>query len=1344
MRRVLLGLITLLILAATFITFLLGTGAGGRLALGLARGFFPDDLHLEVEDFSGRLIDRFELRGVSFVIPTLAVEVSRVAVDWNAIGLLARRIDVQSAVVEQVQVELLAPPSDSAAPPPLPDQDQGAPEPPAADLPFEISFDSLHVSEVAFRMQDTLWLSTGSATVSGRLDSYRLEFSGSGAPPGSPMAEVTMTGTGSTTEFHADTLELQALDGVVSGTADVSWWPEVIWSARVEGEELAPAPMLPEPDEWPGRVSFSVHAEGRIDAAGAIEAEVVVDTVSGVLRGEALEGRFDARLEREKMLLDAAIITWGPARVTASGIVGETIDADFDATVPDLSLMVPGSSGRLTATGRASGTVETIRIQATFAADSLLMDSMSAARVRGEADLELGDEAPRIRTTFAAATVAADGLYMRELTGEADLDLDGAVTGTVIARNVEVQTVEIDSAAVELSGLIDRHRVSVSAVGPEGGLDLRVTGGLSPDNEWIGTVQSLRLASDSAGTWVLAEPVTLAASAEAIELGEACLESAPARICAAGRLSEALTSARFTADSFEVAWLAPLMPDDLSAQALIEANIDVELVRGHALSGNVALRTSPGHVALVAAGDPRTLSFEPITLSATSGPDGMDGELDLDVTDETGARLLSLSGRLTSPAAIHSLEDLDALQNRPYSLRMDLAAEDLLLLTADLVPDWYATGGLHGAVDLESDGEGGLSGSLDVEGDSLVILGTVRGQDRVWIVEPARLQATVGPGGLAGELDLDVSDEAGAGLLSLSGRLNSPAAIRSLDDFGSLVSRPFSLQMDLAAEDLLLFTSDLMPAWDASGGLRGAVDLESDEKGRLSGSLDLHGESLVLRSTVRGQGWVLAAEPARLQATVGTGGLEGELDLAMDVEGLGSLVTATGRVSMPRLTSLDVDPERQPVDGRLDVAVTDMSIVEAFLIDLSEASGTFELYTEVAGTLADMTVQGQASLRDGRVLVPALGLSLNGMQLSASGDHDGTVEIDGEVRSGEGRITIQGRSARYPSREDPNVIQVRGERFTALDIPEVRVVIEPALDVLFDGSTLQVNGRVDVPRARIGIPEVPEAAVTPSRHVVFVGDTTTAREPPVPLGADLTVTLGSDVFFNGLGLTGNLQGGLDITQRPGGEPSARGELRILNGIYRALGQQLRIDPGRLVFNGPLNDPGVEARAFKRASDQTEAGFQIGGTLQNLDITTYSVPPKPESDVMAYILFGRPMSQTTGTEGAQASNTAAVLGANMLAMSLAPSLGLDEARIETGSSQNKAQLVVGRYLSPRLFVGYGVGIYEPISTFRVRYLLSAKWSVEAITGDQQSTDLLYRIETGGPKVEEPEDVEVQID
>jgi translocation and assembly module TamB len=317
---------------------------------------------------------------------------------------------------------------------------------------------------------------------------------------------------------------------------------------------------------------------------------------------------------------------------------------------------------------------------------------------------------------------------------------------------------------------------------------------------------------------------------------------------------------------------------------------------------------------------------------------------------------------------------------------------------------------------------------------------------------------------------------------------------------------------------------------------------------------------------------------------------------------------------------------------------------------------------------------------------------------------------------------------------------VRGERFLVLDIPEVNLLANPSLDLAFDGSTLRLTGDVVIPRGRLGFPEIPASAVTPSQDVRFVGDSAVVREPPVPFGADITVTLGDDVFFNGFGFASNLVGNVRIQQEPRLEPTGRGEVRFINGTFRSFGQELRIDPGRLLFAGPIDEPAVEARAFVRASDGTEAGFRIGGTVQDLDVTTYSVPPKSDSDVMAYILFGRPMNQTSGSEGSQASNYAAVLGANMLAMSLAPSLGLDEARIDTGSSQNKAQFVVGKYLSPRLFVGYGVGIYEPISTLRLRYLLTARWSIEAITGDQQSTDLLWRIETGGPKPEEEASVD----
>lgn len=432
--------------------------------------------------------------------------------------------------------------------------------------------------------------------------------------------------------------------------------------------------------------------------------------------------------------------------------------------------------------------------------------------------------------------------------------------------------------------------------------------------------------------------------------------------------------------------------------------------------------------------------------------------------------------------------------------------------------------------------------------------------------------------------------------------------------------------------------------------------------------------------------------------------------------------------------NLDVDPATQPVEGSFEFRVADLGLVEAFLFDIADARGSFLLTTQIGGTLADLTVDGDANLSDGYALIPTLGLELTDIQFAASGRPEGTIEVDGQVRSGEGLLTLTGRSQRYPSAAEPSVFQLRGERFLVLDIPEVNLLANPSIDLAFDGATLQLTGDVVIPRGRLGFPEIPASAVTPSEDVRIVGDSLLVKEPPVPFGADITVTLGDDVFFNGFGFASNLIGNVRIRQEPRAEPTGRGEVRFINGTFRSFGQELRVDPGRLLFSGPIDNPTVDARAFVRASDGTEAGFRIGGTVQKLDVSTYSVPPKSDSDIMAYILFGRPMDQTSSEEGSQASNNAAILGANMLGMTLAPSVGLDEARVDAGSSQNKAQFVVGKYISPRLFLGYGVGIYEPISTLRIRYLLSARWSIEAITGDQQSTDLLWRIEAGGPKPE----------
>jgi translocation and assembly module TamB len=55
------------------------------------------------------------------------------------------------------------------------------------------------------------------------------------------------------------------------------------------------------------------------------------------------------------------------------------------------------------------------------------------------------------------------------------------------------------------------------------------------------------------------------------------------------------------------------------------------------------------------------------------------------------------------------------------------------------------------------------------------------------------------------------------------------------------------------------------------------------------------------------------------------------------------------------------------------------------------------------------------------------------------------------------------------------------------------------------------------------------------------------------------------------------------------------------------------------------------------------------------------------------------------------------------------------------------VVLGKFLSPRLFVSYGVSIAEAINTVKLRYTLNERWSLRAEAGLEQSADVEFKIE-----------------
>jgi translocation and assembly module TamB len=117
----------------------------------------------------------------------------------------------------------------------------------------------------------------------------------------------------------------------------------------------------------------------------------------------------------------------------------------------------------------------------------------------------------------------------------------------------------------------------------------------------------------------------------------------------------------------------------------------------------------------------------------------------------------------------------------------------------------------------------------------------------------------------------------------------------------------------------------------------------------------------------------------------------------------------------------------------------------------------------------------------------------------------------------------------------------------------------------------------------------------------------------------------------------------------------------------------------------------------------------------------------ETEALAYLLLGHPLGQASPEEGsllANAANSLELKGGNLIAKRLAGRFGLQQASIESEGSLDEASLMLGKYLSPKLYVVYGIGLFQPVNTLRVRYILNKRFTLQAETGAGTSGDILY--------------------
>jgi translocation and assembly module TamB len=423
---------------------------------------------------------------------------------------------------------------------------------------------------------------------------------------------------------------------------------------------------------------------------------------------------------------------------------------------------------------------------------------------------------------------------------------------------------------------------------------------------------------------------------------------------------------------------------------------------------------------------------------------------------------------------------------------------------------------------------------------------------------------------------------------------------------------------------------------------------------------------------------------------------------------LGAVLNGDGHVDAHVDTGWDA---YAPLRGEIALATDELTWMELLSPDIVEPTGKLDGHVTLAGTRAQPSLGGQAQLSNFSTELPALAITVSNGNVRMDAQPDGSARIHGSLKSGEGTLDLDGTLG-WRGDDTPLVLNVRGSNVLVSDTRDLRAVADPDVVVRYSaGQPINVIGSVGVPSARIDLERL-DQGVSASPDVVVLDPVDPKRGVATPLDLDLTLQLGDDVRLNGFGLDGTLDGSLHVRARPGREMVATGTLEV-GGRYTAYGQKLDITRGRLVWsNTAIADPLLDIRAEREVADVT-AGIDVTGHASNPQAEVWTDPTTDQSEALAYLALGRPLSSASADESRQLDAASAALsaGGNLLASQLGAKIGLDEAGVLESRALGGSVLGVGKYLSPKLYVGYGVSLLGTGQVLTLKYLLRKGFDIE---------------------------------
>lgn len=384
------------------------------------------------------------------------------------------------------------------------------------------------------------------------------------------------------------------------------------------------------------------------------------------------------------------------------------------------------------------------------------------------------------------------------------------------------------------------------------------------------------------------------------------------------------------------------------------------------------------------------------------------------------------------------------------------------------------------------------------------------------------------------------------------------------------------------------------------------------------------------------------------------------------------------------------------VDGELQIDLNDISVLEGLIPGLENFGGRLNSDLILSGLTSEPHLDGHVELLDASADIPLVGTQLREVSLKGKVSNTGTAVLEGEFKAGEGlgRIKLTSSFANWGAPELK--LSINGQGLRVLNTPELRMDADADMSLAWADQQWTIGGSVLVQDAKITPVAVVLGKVTESEDVEIVqGELAYSghneNQQPARLDGNLQIGLGDKVRVETDQVKTNLSGTVDLTWQGSLIPVADGSIQA-SGTVSVFGPRLTLQDGQIRFpNIPVNNPILSIRAERDIFGNTQirtAGVSISGTVKRPVIDAYTVPLTNSDRAWALLITGND--------------------------------------VDYGRSVGAFE--VGTYIAPRLYLSYGISLFDDDNVVSARYDLKKGFGIKASSGQREAgVDMSYTID-----------------